>query len=140
MTTEEEFQRLLDDDPENWAARVMFADWLDDRGDLRGPGYRALAAQRRSPLQGYHEGTGAKTWWWFCPPVETELAVHNHLPSDWFALLPVGEGNQSFWPLHTEEGGVMTRRECEGAAALAFAQLPAKRRAELLAGQPELQS
>lgn len=42
MTTEEDFQRALDADPENGGLRMVFADYLDEQGDPRGPGYRAL--------------------------------------------------------------------------------------------------
>ena len=50
------------------------------------------------------------------------------MPGDWYAELggtDVSELNAKAFP---------TRREAEGAAALAFAKLPSKRRAELLAG------
>ena len=33
MTTEDDFQRALDANPDDWQTRLVFADWLEDRGD-----------------------------------------------------------------------------------------------------------
>jgi uncharacterized protein (TIGR02996 family) len=133
MTPEENFQRRLDANPKDWQARLAFADWLDAQDDPRGPGYRTLAVQRRYPLQGHNKE--AEAWWWHCSQTgDTEF--HNQLPPDWFKLLPPEEGSQMFWPVFTEKGGIKSRRGCENALALAFAQLPAERQAELLAGPP----
>jgi hypothetical protein len=64
--------------------------------------------------------------------------MHNHIPRDWFDLLPASEGSKSFWPVHTDTKGLMSRRGCEDALALAFAQLPAERQAALLVPPPQL--
>src|SRR4030095_7215507 len=37
--------------PDDHATRLILADFLDERGDPRGPGYRALAILRRLPVQ-----------------------------------------------------------------------------------------
>jgi uncharacterized protein (TIGR02996 family) len=135
MTTEDDFQAAIDARPEDWQARLNLADWLAARNDPRAPGYRALAVQERRPLQGQklHNGRMVETWWWSCPSKEGNLpAMYNQLPRDWFNLLPAEEGNKPFWPLHTEASGLKSRRECEDAAALAFAGLPEARRTELL--------
>ena len=42
MTTEDDFQAALDANPNDWQTRLVFADWLDERGDVRASGYRAL--------------------------------------------------------------------------------------------------
>lgn len=131
MTTEEDYQKHLDENRAHHAARLAFADWLEAQGDLRAAGYRALAVQQRYPLQGEHSALKTATWWWHSA-AGGPFFCHNNLPADWFALLPTSEGNESFWPLHTATGGIKTRRECEDAAALAFAKLPAERQAELL--------
>lgn len=47
MTTEDDFQRMLDENPGDHTTRLVFADWLDERGDPRAAGYRALGDQRR---------------------------------------------------------------------------------------------
>ncbi len=51
MTTEDDFQAALDANPDDWQTRLVFADWLDERGDARAEGYRALGANRLRPLQ-----------------------------------------------------------------------------------------
>lgn len=130
MTTEDDFQRLLDENPADWETRLVFADWLQDRGDPRAAGYRATAARQRRPLQGQH--MNADTWWWYtAAPQEGDF--HNHVPGDWFALLPADEGSGHFWPVFRANGGIKSRRACEDALVLAFAKLPAARQAELLA-------
>lgn len=49
MTTEDDFQAAIDAEPANGLLRQVFADWLDDRGDDRAAGYRALGALGMSP-------------------------------------------------------------------------------------------
>ena len=123
MNEEEAFQRALDEHPEDWQTRLVFADWLEERGDPRAEGYRALARRRRYPMR-----NGA-AWWW----ASRQALCHNVIPDDWFDLLPPGLRGEMFWPLLTgAPDRVKSRRECEDALALAFARLPDERRAELL--------
>jgi len=131
VTTEDDFQAALDAEPTDWNTRLVFADWLQDRGDPRAAGYRAIAAQQRRPLQGRHQKSDA-CWW--CSATGPLSQTHNLIPRDWFGLLPEGEGSKMFWPLLNDKGVVKSRRECEDALALAFAQLPADRQAALLSG------
>ena len=42
VTTEDDFQRALDKNPDDWQTRLVFADWLEERDDPRAEGYRAL--------------------------------------------------------------------------------------------------
>jgi uncharacterized protein (TIGR02996 family) len=134
LTTEDDFQNAIDREPKDWHTRLVFADWLDDQSDPRASGYRAIAVQRRYPLHGTSKGK--KAWWWHARPQGRRTEYHNVIPTDWFALLPPGEGNSQFWPVFTENGDVRTRRECEDALAFAFAKLPMPRRAELLTSPP----
>ena len=133
MTTEDDFAAALDADPEDHNTRLVFADWLQERGDPRAEGYRALGQLRVSPC---HFGSGifdadARTkmsasdlyrdkWWWCAAPDE-KFRPH-FLPDGWFPAARV--------PLFT------TRREAEDAAAVAFGKRSPKRRAELLAATP----
>lgn len=130
MTTEDDFNRALDAQPDDWHTRLVFADWLQDRGDPRAAGYRAIAIQERRPLMRQH--LEREACWWACESAINPPHTHNVLPSDWFALLPSDEGSKMFWPHQTQTGGVRSRRECEDALALAFVQLPPERQAELL--------
>ncbi len=140
MTTEDEFQRQLDDHPDDWHTRLVFADWLDDRDDPRAAGYRAIARRKRCPT-----GTllgGQLVWWWrrvtladratgvsTLPRGVAPMESH-YVPSDWFDRLPSDRRRGQFWPVPFLSRGV-----CEDALALAFAQLPDGRRLELL--QPD---
>jgi uncharacterized protein (TIGR02996 family) len=132
LTTEDDFQRAIDADPGDWHTRLVFADWLDERGDARGPGYRAIALQQRRPLSGMHFGLKREGFWWHVAPRSGVPVSDNDIPRDWFSLLPPGDGDQAFWPRHTPRGGLRTRRQVEDALARAFAKLPPERQAELL--------
>lgn len=126
MTTEDDFQAALDLHPEDWQTRLVFADWLEERGDVRAEGYRALGVLRRKP-----DSEGEFAYRWFTKdewPKKGlgERALQFTLPVDWWELC------------ETRFKGVRgKRRQAEDAAALAFSRLPASRRAELLT-QPAL--
>lgn len=133
MTTEDDFQRQLDANPEDWQTRLVFADWLQERDDPRAEGYRALGFLRNRPEENKKElfwvysraGSGASILWPRCD-----------LPEDWFELIYATKPELD--PSRAWCGYVKTRREAEDAAALAFAKLSADRRAELLAGIQEI--
>lgn len=119
MTTEDDFHRALDAHPDDRHTRLVFADWLDDHGDERGPGYRAQGALGIAPcefetidgtmLYGYRRES--IPWWLAIDAQYTDSRVGSH---EWD-----------------------TRRAAEDSAALAFARLPAERRAELLEAAPK---
>lgn len=119
MTTEDDFQRQLDEHPEDYQTRVVLADWLEEHGDPRAEWYRALGAKTRIPdvlgsFWYYHNAENASP--------DTYMACT--LAVDWFEATAPGRIN---WT-----PGYASRREAEDAAALAFAKLPTERRAELL--------
>lgn len=132
MTTEDDFQAALDADPADWQTRLVFADWLQEHGDPRADGYRALAARRWRP---------------YLPPNNVRWTVADYrvlgqddvsdLPDDWFGLIWTAttkrdrtKSSKGHWI------AVDSRRIAEDVAALAFAQLPDERRRELLAAAP----
>jgi uncharacterized protein (TIGR02996 family) len=130
MTSEDDFQRALDRRPDDWQARLVFADWLEERGDDRAEGYRALGIQQLAPAHASHE-RGVILWWW--TSIQT---TDGRIPADWFELIEgINPHNEKFKP-RAMAGAVSTRRQVEDAAARAFAKLPPERRAELLAGPP----
>lgn len=49
MTTEQEFQNILDKTPEDAHTRWVLADFLEERNDPRAPGYRELGRLQRYP-------------------------------------------------------------------------------------------
>ncbi len=113
MTTEEDFQAMLDLNPEDHQTRLIFADWLQDRDDPRAEGYRALGMKRLFP----HWWHVAENWQW--SDTVTGQPYGSHLPEAWYSRLCP----PAFYP---------TRREADDRAALAFAKLPVARRNELL--------
>lgn len=160
MTTEEDFQAALDANSQDWHTRRVFADWLDDRGDPRASGYRAMAQQMACPAGSRGEGSGLGSWHGERGRTpKTAFEANSVLPDDWFVALwgegagePYRMGNSDTpyefpgehkdrrelgfaWPID----GDVSRRDADDAAALAFLKLPEARRAELLnAEAPEL--
>jgi uncharacterized protein (TIGR02996 family) len=126
VTTEDDFQAALDANPDDHQTRLVFADWLQERGDPRAEGYRALGRLRHECFET-----------WFNASAYPDLVPYDrsNLPEDWFCLL---EGYDVRTARCRESAGnwrdFATRRAAEDAAALAFARLPPERRAELLAG------
>lgn len=125
MTTEDDFQSALDADPNDWQTRLVFADWLDERGDVRGPGYRALGMMKNAPDHFSDEGAHAWTWW---RGVRT-LCRHEYLCAEWWDLLTGGDEDSEM----TRE--YLTRRAADDAAARAFVKLSPGSRSRLLAGR-----
>ena len=135
MTTEDDFQAMLDADPNDHATRLIFADWLDDRGDPRGPGYRAMGRN------GFRPVVPAFDRYWSLPGWQTAArplvglnakpVTFGTLPHDWLDAIPRRPDQEAGVQWRTRP----TRREAEDAAALAFAELPAGRRAQLLAAK-----
>ncbi len=59
MTDEAAFQAALDERPADHALRLVFADWLEERGDWRAAGYRWMGECRQHPRR------AALSWdWW----------------------------------------------------------------------------
>lgn len=111
MTTEEDFQRALDADPTNGGLRMVFADYLDEQGDPRGPGYRALGAIAWAPR---YSGSGPN-W-----QVTFNLEGTSDLCREWFDLVNAPQCKMCRSIEHKDA----PRPDLENAAALAFAKLP----------------
>lgn len=135
VVTEDDFQKKLDEHPDDWQTRLVFADWLDERSDPRAEGFRALAACRYVLCDRY---AGVPLRYIPRRPSRIFCAAGNNvsgrdytLPPDWYEK--IGEKKRGHKP---SDACITfkTRRAAEDAAALAFAALPAKRRAELLRG------
>lgn len=135
MNEEEAFQAALDADPNDHTTRLVLADWLQEHGDPRADGCRALGVLRLQPCHldaecFTPEHPAARTpeylnkFWW-CSADDARYERFR-LPRDWYQSLK--------WP-QSSDRKYATRREAEEDAALAFSTLPPKRRAELLAGK-----
>jgi uncharacterized protein (TIGR02996 family) len=143
MTTEDDFQSAIDATPEDWQTRLVFADWLEERGDPRAEGCRALGrlakramlCQMNSPVTG--QPSGETLFIFGTPTVEIASLLKEWadciLPIDWYKLLPRSLENIDFeyWKFWA------TRRKAEDDATVAFASLPAERRTELLNSLPD---
>jgi uncharacterized protein (TIGR02996 family) len=134
LTTEDDFQQKLDEHPNDWQTRLVFADWLEEHGDPRAEGYRALGACRyvlcdyypgKRPQYLPHQRSSI-----FCEEGGIGKDCDYRLPSDWYKKL-LRRGYKSTDTCIPFEN----RRAAEDAAALAFTKLSAKRRAELLKGR-----
>ena len=80
MTTEKDFQLLLDKHPEDWQTRLTLADFLEEQGDIRAAGYRNLGTLRKFP------DTFDNNYYW----CNIRFFVHeldNHIPSSIFNVL-----------------------------------------------------
>jgi uncharacterized protein (TIGR02996 family) len=124
VTTEEDFQKALDANPEDHQTRLVFADWLQERDDPRAEGYRALGTCQLYPDMNYGMRFVYQSSPDWKPFSHTDRSV---LPPDWYAPLLNGE-----LALVSDE----SRRAAEDKAALAFAKLPARRRSKLLSARP----
>ena len=145
MTTEDDFQAALDAKPDDWQTRLVFADWLDERGDPRAEGYRALGVLRLVPLRPagenrawYARADSAPATWLLDPESQarkyypTQNLAAAILPGDWFDVVELLGKGEGCAPRFTDRSDC-SLAELDGAVALAFAKLPAARRAELLA-------
>lgn len=139
MTTEDDFQTALDANPTDWQTRLVFADWLQDRGDPRAAGYRLLGQLRVHPILIQMEsGEDEPPGQWF--HILGSAANDRARPRWELCLVPevlfekltrrAQRNKNSYWRYYD------TRREADDDAARAFAKLPAARRADLLALPP----
>lgn len=131
MTTEDDFQNALAAAPRDWQTLLVFADWLQENGDTRAEGYRAMGMRRAAPS--FFDT--ADVWVWLNSHHATYYAKNAEmraatLPDDWYDFLPRAKSMTC-----AEE-----RRKLNSAlndAARAFAKLPSERRVELLVAVPE---
>lgn len=131
MTSEElAFTQALDAEPKNHWLRCVFADWLDDRGDPRGPGMRALGRlELRSIFTGWNQTVDADVWLLGRDDnCKYEDCLGGFLPVPWWEALEVQQiGNFKWWRYYA------SRAAAEDAAALAWAKLTPEQQARILA-------
>lgn len=130
MTTEDDFQHALDANPADWQTRIVFADWLQERGDERAEGYRALGVLRLEPYMYTADSLRLKIRYWW----------HWDVDDEWYMLLDLWRSgainkfpsvlSRSWWNGARSEWS--TRRGAEDAAALAFFDLRPDQRAKIL--------
>ena len=144
MTTEDDFRAALAARPDDHQTRLVFADWLDERGDRRAAGYRAMGTLRvrpniirvsspnYPPLRKHPDacqwGAADNTESMYLTDPEYSFAL---IPRAWFDLVataPFMQGKEDINRTATYWRVFPTTREAEDAAALAFAALPPKLR------------
>lgn len=109
MTDEETFQAAIDADPTNSALRLVFADWLEERGDWRAAGYRWMGENHKWPYDWSKNAmiTVYNTFDWFIDgsPTQWDVPKHCILPAEFRRWFPTSLYMPSF----------ETRREAEEA-------------------------
>jgi uncharacterized protein (TIGR02996 family) len=138
MTTEEDFQNALDAEPDNHHLRLVFADWLEERGDIRAAGYRALAINQKNGANStglnptdFKWASDLQTYWRCAGRSGYSGEAYERLPGDWFSLLKKTDSEDPW------SGWYSNRKEAEDDAASVFLKLPVERQQELLS-QPVL--
>ncbi|MFL5340145.1 MAG: TIGR02996 domain-containing protein [Gemmataceae bacterium] len=123
MVSEDAFQAALDDDPSNTCLRLVFADWLEERGDWRAEGYRWMGTLAKFPYDWTKSTvvTGFRTHDWYLEDGGATWNVPEHcrLP----AYFRRAFRTEHDWPDYG------TRQIAEEALCRALAGLPAARRA-----------
>jgi uncharacterized protein (TIGR02996 family) len=123
VTTEDDFQRALDKNLEDWQTRLVFADWLQDQGDSRAAGYRVLGTLRLYPK--FYREHDEWTWWrWHGGPGR---ALYHMGPVWWDRLTDF----KHHWGA---DKSYRTRRQAEDAAVRAFTQLTEADQVTLISG------
>lgn len=130
MTAEDAFQAVLDANPQDWQARLVFADWLDERGDPRADGYRMLGYARMAPAgPGNESQEGQQRWWWL--ETVTGRSHSCNVKSYWYCHLTTKwcEAPPGFHQSWAGERVVYdSRREAEDDAAVAWSKVDPKKR------------
>ncbi len=140
MTSEDDFHSRIDANVDDWDGRGVLADWLQDHGDPRAEGYRALSVLRRTPhfapvvkdgskcpTTGYQIYIGG--YQWLCCVMPSFIHCHFHLPELWFLKIKGLGKSTTHKPLYNVTAGLLpaySRREVEDAAALAWGKLSKK--------------
>lgn len=128
MTTEDEFQTILDTTPHDWQTRLILADWLEEHNDRRAEGYRQLGMLKKYPSLTKMDSTiitnPKNRLLWVYGKTNNRFATKQNmlLPWEWFNCLP----NTKFLYPHLilkkdrDWEHFLTRKEAEDTAALAF--------------------
>jgi uncharacterized protein (TIGR02996 family) len=146
VTTEDDFRRGIDANPEDWQTLLVFSDWLRERNDPRADGYAALVRLQKRPRPDTHSTIMPKKQqgdWFSWGKVGTAGRMGRRgtttakerdpyaLPPDWYDA--ASEFNQlPDWDAHAWSY-FHTCSSALDAAALGFTKLPAERCAKLLA-------
>jgi len=107
MSEEESFNFLLDTNIDDWTTRLVYADWLEEHGDCRAEGYRALGINQYTPSK-------QEEYWGYAFWCHYNKGSSGYIPPDWWAIY------------YRKRKKMSNRREAEDAAALAYYELMKK--------------
>lgn len=108
MTTEDDFQSILDAHPNDHVTRMVFADWLEEHEDARAIAYRVLGHFRRFPSRSQANRDTVATWSWYLFDPEWRNGPHvygNGLPPTWSKA--IGNRHVHMTRLGSDEEAVM---------------------------------
>ena len=59
------FRKGMDAEPENWQLKLVFADWLEERGSPLAAGYKYMGERKKRPLGKYNQDAARYVYSWF---------------------------------------------------------------------------
>lgn len=136
MSDEDAFQSALDKEFYDHTTRLVFADWLEDRGDPRAEGYRALGALKKYPFIPGKNLIDYRECPFFARSDNGYYPNWHHiaLPEVWYNLIDMKSKEDDYCPNWSNSTEV-TRRELENAVALAFGKLTPEQKAAILTAE-----
>ncbi|VTR92127.1 unnamed protein product [Gemmata massiliana] len=128
---EDQWWEAMEIQPNCHQLRRHFGDWLIEKGDKRGRGYKALGVQQRSGWKLYQKppkkGTSEYQTWAFNNPNNNRYWNDRFsLPLRWFLKMPLHDGENPKWI------NGWSHRSLHDRVALAFNELPTEEQEELL--------
>lgn len=113
MTDETQFRLALDAEPNNAGLRLVFADWLEDRGDDRALGYRWMGENGKTAFDWSTstQSNGERTFDWYFADGQAQWTVpmYCRIPASFRPWFPPGLDFPSY----------RTRRDAEEAVCRA---------------------
>lgn len=114
------FQSVIDVANDDSAARMLFAEWLGDRGDERSAGYAWMGERHKSPsaIPSSLKMIIGERWSWFIL-LSPDIGHSNELPADVMSRMPLHKS------IANGSGSVKykTRRDAEEAICFALIEV-----------------
>lgn len=125
-TTEEDFHRVLDENPDDHHTRMVFADWLQERNDPRAEGYRALGQLQRRPYPSRYYPHNTWLWGHDRNRSNTYDYPNGRLPTSWLKSIKNNHPDFGNSPDNIHWKYATSRRKADDAAASGFTRLPSR--------------
>lgn len=142
MSDEDAFQAKIDENPEDGLPRLVFADWLEERGDPRAEGYRAMVAIGWVPYFLSDPNEDGLRDEWSCgnyPSPADRNGDKSTLPQSWWAEVQAMHVESAPYQIMYTYGrdqfaSWASRAEMENIVATAFVDLPPPEKSKILNG------